>query len=70
MKSLINGLGSGFGRAFGRIIAYFVIGYIIYLLLKTFDIDKLYQNYKGYRFDIEPLDRYTYRNNLLNHNNY
>lgn len=39
MKSLINGLGSGFGRAFGRIIAYFVIGYIIYLLLKTFDID-------------------------------
>ena len=39
MKSLINGLGSGFGRAFGRIIAYFVIGYILFLLLKTFDID-------------------------------
>lgn len=39
MKSLINGFGSGFGRAIGRIIAYLVMGYIIYLLLKSFDID-------------------------------
>lgn len=39
MKSLINGFSGGFGRVFGRIIAYFVIGYIIYSLIKYFDID-------------------------------
>ena len=39
MKSLVNGFGSGFGRVFGRIIAYFVIGYILFCLLKFFDID-------------------------------
>lgn len=39
MKSLINGFGSGFGRVFGRIIAYLVIGFSIYYLLKTFNID-------------------------------
>ena len=39
MKSLVNGFGSGFGRAIGRIFAYLILGYVIYLLLKTFDID-------------------------------
>lgn len=39
IKSVFNGLGSGFGRALGRIIAYFIIGILLFYLLSNFDID-------------------------------
>lgn len=39
IKSLFNGFTSGLGRTFGRIIAYIIIGYIIYILISSFDID-------------------------------
>lgn len=39
MKSVVNGFGGGFGRVFGRIVAYLFIGFIIYYLMKYFDID-------------------------------
>lgn len=39
ISTLLRGVGSGFGRVFGRIIAYLIIGFIVYMLLKYFDID-------------------------------
>lgn len=39
MKSLINGVGGGFGRVLGRLIAYLLIAFIFYFVLKGFDID-------------------------------
>lgn len=39
MKYLLNGFSGGFGRVFGRIIAYLVIGFVIYSLLKYYNID-------------------------------
>ena len=39
INTLLRGMGSGFGRVFGRIIAYIFIGFVVYLLLKYFDID-------------------------------
>ena len=39
MNTLLRGVGSGFGRVFGRIIAYLFIAFIVYVLIKHFDID-------------------------------
>ena len=51
MKSLVNGFGSGFGRVFGRIVAYLVIGFGIYYLLKPKKKGKI--NNKYFNFFIE-----------------
>lgn len=39
MNSILRGIGGGFGRVLGRFICYLLIGFIIYLLITTFDID-------------------------------
>lgn len=52
MNALLRGLGSGFGRAIGRIVAYIFVGFVIYTLLKYFDIDisKIIDSVKGGAF--------------------
>ena len=49
MSYLLRGLGSGFGRALGRIIAYILIGFLIYLIFDKLDIDigSYIKNIKG-----------------------
>ena len=39
MNSLIRGVGGGIGRVIGRFIGTLLIGFVIYLILTTLNID-------------------------------
>lgn len=50
MNSLIRGVGGGIGRVLGRFIGTLLIGFIIYLILTTLNIDisSIISKFRGY----------------------